>query len=50
MADTRGLDIFKPAVGLAEHRPGNRRVRETDVDVFCRPGHALAIRTEGSST
>ena len=46
----RGLDIFKPAVGLAEHRPGNRRVRETDVDVFCRPGHALAIRTEGSST
>jgi len=46
----RGLDIFKPAVGLAEHRPGNRRVRETDVDVFCRPGHALAVRTEGSSS
>jgi predicted GTPase len=38
----RGLDIYKPAVGLAEHRPANRRVRETDVDVFCRPGHALA--------
>jgi predicted GTPase len=46
----RGLDIFKPAVGLAEHRPGNRRVRETDIDVFCRPGHALAVRAEGSST
>lgn len=38
----RGLDIYKPAVGLAEHRPANRRVRETDVDVFCRPGHTLA--------
>jgi hypothetical protein len=38
----RGLDIYKPAVGLAEHRPANRRVRETDVDVFCRPGHKLA--------
>ena len=46
----RGLDIYKPAVGLAEHRPANRRVRETDVDVFCRPGHALTARTEGSST
>jgi tRNA U34 5-carboxymethylaminomethyl modifying GTPase MnmE/TrmE len=46
----RGLDIFKPAVGLAEHRTGNRRVRETDIDVFCRPGHPLAVRTEGSST
>ena len=46
----RGLDIFKPAVGLAEHRPGNRRVRETDVDVFCRPGHALTVRTEGRAT
>jgi hypothetical protein len=42
----RGLDIYKPAVGLAEHRPGNRRVRETDVDVFCRPGHALAKNTD----
>jgi signal recognition particle receptor subunit beta len=38
----RGLDIYKPAVGLAEHRPANRRVRETEVDVFCSPGHALA--------
>jgi len=42
----RGLDIYKPAVGLAEHRPANRRVRETDVDVFCRPGHALAMASE----
>ena len=46
----RGLDIFKPAVGLAEHRPGNRRVRETDVDVFCRPGHVLAVHPEVSAT
>ena len=38
----RGLDIYKPAVGLAEHRSANRRVRKTDIDVFCRPGHALA--------
>lgn len=42
----RGLDIYKPAVGLAEHRPGNRRVRETDVDVFCLPSHALASVSE----
>lgn len=41
----RGLDIYKPAVGLAEHRAANRRVRETDVDVFCRPGHSLAAAT-----
>lgn len=46
----RGLDIYKPAVGLAEHRPANRRVRETDVDVFCRPGHALAVPTESRAT
>lgn len=38
----RGLDIYKPAVGLAEHRSANRRVRQTGIDVFCRPGHALA--------
>lgn len=30
----RGLDIYKPATGLATHRPGNRRVRRTDIDVF----------------
>ena len=45
----RGLDIYKPAVGLAEHRTANRRVRETDVDVFCRPGHALAADTGGGT-
>mgnify|MGYP000462108358 CR=1 FL=1 len=37
----RGLDIYKPAVGLAEHRSSNRRVRQTDIDIFCLPGHAL---------
>ena len=26
----RGLDIYKPATGLASHRPGNRRVRRTE--------------------
>lgn len=46
----RGLDIYKPAVGLAEHRSANRRVRETHVDVFCRPGHALAMRGKNSPT
>ncbi|EXJ15169.1 hypothetical protein D779_1723 [Imhoffiella purpurea] len=30
----RGLDIYKPATGLAVHRPGNRRVRRTEIDVF----------------
>lgn len=45
----RGLDIYKPAVGLAEHRAANRRVRETDVDVFCRPGHALSGAIEGKT-
>lgn len=35
----RGLDIYKPATGLAAHRPGSRRVRETEVDVFALPGH-----------
>jgi predicted GTPase len=30
----RGLDIYKPAVGLATHRPANRRVRRTDIDIF----------------
>lgn len=37
----RGLDIYKPAFALAEHRSANRKVRETAIDVFCRPGHAL---------
>jgi hypothetical protein len=35
----RGLDIYKPATGLAAHRPSSRRVRETEVDVFSVPGH-----------
>jgi hypothetical protein len=30
----RGLDIYKPALGLASHRPGNRRVRRTEIDIF----------------
>ena len=30
----RGLDIYKPAIGLGSHRPGNRRVRRTDIDVY----------------
>ncbi|MBZ4194787.1 MAG: hypothetical protein LAE24_10850, partial [Candidatus Contendobacter sp.] len=30
----RGLDIYKPATGLASHRQGNRRVRQTEIDVF----------------
>lgn len=30
----RGLDIYKPATGLASHRSGSRRVRGTDIDVF----------------
>ena len=39
----RGLDIYKPATGLAAHRPASRRVRQTEIDVFCVPGH-LALR------
>lgn len=35
----RGLDVYKPATGLAAHRPASRRVRETEVDVFAVPGH-----------
>ncbi|WP_159690416.1 dynamin family protein [Cognatazoarcus halotolerans] len=34
----RGLDIYKPATGLASHRPASRRVRRTDIDVFTVPG------------
>ena len=37
----RGLDIYKPATGLAAHRPASRRVRETEVDVFAVPGHTV---------
>ena len=34
----RGLDIYKPATGLASHRPASRRVRMTEIDVFSVPG------------
>lgn len=37
----RGLDIYKPATGLAAHRPASRRVRETEVDVFAVSGHPV---------
>lgn len=37
----RGLDIYKPATGLAAHRPANRRVRETGIDVFAVPSSPL---------
>jgi len=30
----RGLDIYKPATGLAAHRQENRRVRSAEIDVF----------------
>ncbi|MDT3708299.1 MAG: MIT C-terminal domain-containing protein [Thiobacillus sp.] len=30
----RGLDVYKPATGLASHRPASRRVRKTEIDVF----------------
>ena len=36
----RGLDIYKPATGLAAHRPGVRRVRATEIDVFVVPAPA----------
>jgi signal recognition particle receptor subunit beta len=45
----RGLDIYKPALALAEHRSANRKVRETDIDVFCRPGHALLTSAENGA-
>ncbi|MFM0324907.1 MIT C-terminal domain-containing protein [Caballeronia glebae] len=41
----RGLDIYKPAVGLAAHRPATRRVRETDIDVFVVAEHPVAQAT-----
>lgn len=37
----RGLDFFKPALGLARHRANLREVRKTEIDVFCTPGHRL---------
>lgn len=30
----RGLDIYKPATGLASHRHASRRVRRCEIDVF----------------
>lgn len=38
----RGLDVYKPATGLALHRPAIRRVRASEIDVFVQPGHRLA--------
>jgi len=38
----RGLDIYKPATGLAAHRSASRRVRETEVDVFHVPENGKA--------
>ncbi|WP_146204497.1 dynamin family protein [Massilia glaciei] len=37
----RGLDIYKAATGLAAYRPANRRVRETENDVFACLDHSL---------
>lgn len=37
----RGLDIYKPATGLAAHRSTNRKVRQTEIDVFAVPDHPL---------
>lgn len=37
----RGLDVYKPATGLAAHRPASRHVRATEIDVFVVPGHTL---------
>lgn len=37
----RGLDFYKPATGLARHRPDLREVRRSEVDVFCVQGHSL---------
>ena len=43
----RGLDIYKPATGLAAHRAASRRVRETEVDVFHVPETGKAEEKEG---
>lgn len=37
----RGLDVYKPALGLAAHHPASRRVRAAEIDVFVKPGHVL---------
>lgn len=37
----RGLDFYKPATGLARHRPDLREVRSSEVDVFCVQGHTM---------
>lgn len=37
----RGLDVYKPATGLAAHRPASRKVRETEIDVFVLPHHPV---------
>lgn len=37
----RGLDFYKPALGLARHRPDLREVRKSEVDVFCVQEHEL---------
>ncbi len=39
----RGLDVYKPALGLSAHRPASRHVRSTEIDVFAVPGHALVL-------
>jgi hypothetical protein len=45
----RGLDIYKPAVGLAAHRPASRKVRKTPIDVFCWPDHPLVTAAQGKT-
>lgn len=44
----RGLDIYKPALGLAAHRPANRQVRNTTIDIFCTPQHPLAADAQSA--
>lgn len=43
----RGLDIYKPATGLASHRPASRRVRRTDIDVLAIPGFKGSVESYG---
>lgn len=43
----RGLDIYKPATGLASHRPASRRVRRTDIDVLTIPGFKGSVESYG---
>lgn len=44
----RGLDVYKPALGLAAHHPASRRVRAAEIDVFVQPGHALAATQQAT--